>query len=886
MAGGGDARDTVAIRRSRLDAVVAMRRFRGAWAQLRAGTNDAAAPFWLHGRRLRAEREAERVFEMSPALLAVAGFDGYLRRFNPAFEVFGYSREELLSRPWIEFAHPNDRERMLQAAASLERGVDVVEVDNRVICRDGSLRWVEWSTRVVPEEGLFYAAGRDVTEIRRAVEEQSALRRVATLLAREASQAKVFAAIASEAMQLLRTDAVRIIRYDGETGVVLAGAGEPRVTPPGFRFPLDGDTVAGRIFRQGKRARQDEYGELSSPLAESVRAYGIRSVVGAPVLVEGRLWGAITTGMTREGRLPPDTESRLGGFTALMATAISNAEARAEVERLADEQAALRRVATLVAQGATATELCAAVAREVAEVLGIPTVTVDRYEADGTSTVMAAWGSGGFPVGSRWPLDGTSLVGTVFATGRSARIDDYSELVGAIASVVQEGPFVTTVGVPIVVDGALWGAICVGTTQVEDMPADTEARLAGFTELVATAIANTTARDALRRLAEEQAALRRVATLVAQGVRPAEIFSAVSNEVANVFGFDTKTSDVATVVRFDGGPELVLVGASNSIEGLPLGARWEPRDLYISTKVLHTGHSGRIDERDLSSVGGPIAESLRRQGILSQVGSPIIVEGRLWGAMTVNAKEELPPDSEQRLEKFTELVATAIANAENLAELAASRRRIVAAADEARRRIERDLHDGVQQQLVLLQLDLGALEADEPTGDALTEQLAILQEAVGSILDGLVEIARGIHPAILSQGGLKPALKGLARRSAVPVKLGAHIECPLPDEVEVAAYYVVSEALTNVAKYARASVVHIDVKTDDGALTLVVRDDGVGGADPGKGSGLVGLQDRVEALGGRITIGSSAGTGTCLIATLPVAPDASPRDRERPRSAK
>jgi PAS domain S-box-containing protein len=128
-----------------------MRRFRGAWAQLRAGMNDAVAPFWLHGRRLRAEREAERIFEMSPALLAVAGFDGYLRRFNPAFEVFGYSREELLSRPWIEFAHPNDRERMLQAAVSLERGVDVVDVDNRVICRDGSQRWVEWSTRVVPE---------------------------------------------------------------------------------------------------------------------------------------------------------------------------------------------------------------------------------------------------------------------------------------------------------------------------------------------------------------------------------------------------------------------------------------------------------------------------------------------------------------------------------------------------------------------------------------------------------------------------------------------------------------------------------------------------------------------------------------------------------------
>src|SRR6188472_4462317 len=141
MAGGGDPRDTLAIRRNRLDELVAMRPVRGAWAQLRAGTNDAAAHFWLHGRRLRAEREVERIFEMSPTLLAVAGFDGYLRRFNPAFEVFGYSREELLSRPWIEFAHPNDRERMLEAAASLERGADVVELENRVVCRDGSLRW-------------------------------------------------------------------------------------------------------------------------------------------------------------------------------------------------------------------------------------------------------------------------------------------------------------------------------------------------------------------------------------------------------------------------------------------------------------------------------------------------------------------------------------------------------------------------------------------------------------------------------------------------------------------------------------------------------------------------------------------------------------------------
>jgi PAS domain S-box-containing protein len=204
--------------------------------------NDAVSPFWLHGRRLRAEREAERIFEMSPALLAVAGFDGYLRRFNPAFEVFGYSREELLSRPWIEFAHPDDRERMVQAAASLERGADVVELNNRVICRDGSLRWVEWSTRVVPEEDLFYAAGRDVTESRRAAEEQTALRRVATLVAQETAPDAVFAAVAREVGEVLGVDATNLGRYDGDGTVVsVAQWGIYPSVPIGARFPLEGD---------------------------------------------------------------------------------------------------------------------------------------------------------------------------------------------------------------------------------------------------------------------------------------------------------------------------------------------------------------------------------------------------------------------------------------------------------------------------------------------------------------------------------------------------------------------------------------------------------------------------------------------------------------------
>ena len=177
------------------------------------------------------------------------------------------------------------------------------------------------------------------------------------------------------------------------------------------------------------------------------------------------------------------------------------------------------------------------------------------------------------------------------------------------------------------------------------------------------------------------------------------------------------------------------------------------------------------------------------------------------------------------------------------------------------------------------------MRADPPTGDALQEQLAGVTQDVGSVLDGLVEIARGIHPAILSQGGLAAALKALARRSAVPVDLHARIEGPLPDEVEVAAYYAAAEALTNTAKHARASVVHMDVTTDDGTLTLMVRDDGVGGADLRNGSGLVGLQDRVEALGGRITIDSPPGSGTGVVVTLPMATRVRPGTRELPRSA-
>jgi signal transduction histidine kinase len=293
----------------------------------------------------------------------------------------------------------------------------------------------------------------------------------------------------------------------------------------------------------------------------------------------------------------------------------------------------------------------------------------------------------------------------------------------------------------------------------------------------------------------------------------------------------------------------------------------------LASTISRTGRPVRID--DYHGVPGRIAAFVREElGIGSSVGSPIVVEGRLWGALFVHAKQThqpLPGDTESRLTGFTELVATAIANAESHAALAASRVRIVAAADETRRRIERDLHDGTQQRLVSLGLGLRAAQAAVPPQlGELERELSRIADELASVFDELREIAHGIHPAILFEGGLEPALKALCRRSAVPVELDVYAERRLPEPVEVAAYYVVSEALTNTAKHAHASVVHVELDAHDANLRLAIRDDGIGGADPGQGSGLVGLSDRIEALGGTLQVTSPVGSGTTLLIEMPL----------------
>jgi len=375
-------------------------------------------------------------------------------------------------------------------------------------------------------------------------------------------------------------------------------------------------------------------------------------------------------------------------------------------------------------------------------------------------------------------------------------------------------------------------------------------------------------RDELTRLLAEQAALRRVATLVARGVPPEDIFSAVAGEVGRLVG-----ADDTLVARFDpDGAATVVAGLGE--DQIPAGTHWRATDFSATSRVWRTGHSARVDDDLWKEASGPAPERLRQLHIRSVAASPIVVEGRLWGALSVaTTHAPLPADTEQHMANFTELMAMAMANAESRAELTASRVRIVAAADDTRRRIERDLHDGIQQRLVSLGLDLRTTQSAAAVEHAeLGKQLERVADGLGDALTDLQKLSRGIHPAILSQGGLGPALRALARRSAVPVQLDVDLDSTrLPASIEVAAYYVVSEALTNAAKHARASVVEVDARAGDGRLHLLVRDDGVGGATVAHGSGLIGLSDRVQALGGRISVRSPAGEGTTLEIDLPVA---------------
>lgn len=369
-------------------------------------------------------------------------------------------------------------------------------------------------------------------------------------------------------------------------------------------------------------------------------------------------------------------------------------------------------------------------------------------------------------------------------------------------------------------------------------------------------------RDMLTQFADEQAALRRVATLVAHAEPPPAVFTAVTEEAGRVLG-----ADGTRLLRYeaDGTATAVASWGTAGCEVL-IGARLTLDAGGVAFRVLRSDEPVRIEGVD-EALGGDVR---------SAVGVPILVEGALWGVMKAlsTRDEPLPEDTENRFANFTDLIATAIANTQARADLAASRARVVAAADQTRRRIERDLHDGIQQRLVSLALDLRMIEAEVPAElPGLLAELSEVASGLAAAVDELREVSRGIHPAILSEGGLGPALRALARRSAIPVELDVRVESRLASPVEIAAYYTVAEALTNATKHARASMVRVEAAVRGDRLHVSVRDDGVGGADPARGSGLIGLTDRIEALEGRMTVTSPPGQGTALRVELPVGVD-------------
>ncbi|HEV7639914.1 MAG TPA: GAF domain-containing protein [Gaiellaceae bacterium] len=547
-----------------------------------------------------------------------------------------------------------------------------------------------------------------------------------------------------------------------------------------------------------------------------------------------------------------------------------------------DELSAIRHLTALVARGLPSDELFTAIAAELARLFDDPLVGIFRYDPDLTATVVAASADLSPYVGRSLTLspDDPGVVASARRTRRPVRLD-----VGvAGADFGAEFGVGAALGVPVVVEDTSWGVVTLGQKEGRSpLPLNAIDRVTGFTHLVATAIANAESRAESGRLVEEQASMRRVATLVARGTRPAEVFAAVAEEVGRVIDVDS-----TSVLRYEADKTVTVVAISGENILTPVGSNWTLEGESIASRVFRTGRPARMNSFD--DAAGLLAELARKLGRRSAVGAPIIVDDHLWGAAVANSVTGvLPAVAEDRLAKFAELVAMAISNAEARTELNASRARVVTAADETRRRIERDLHDGIQQRLVAiaLQARVTAMMTPRPS-DEIQGELALLADQLTAALDELREIARGIHPAILSEAGLSAALKTLARRSAIPVALDLNLESRLEEPIEVAAYYIASEALTNTVKHAHASLVELHVDCDDGILTLALRDDGIGGADPGGGSGLIGLQDRVEALGGTLSVASPPGQGTLLRVVLPADASAArppPPSTQRPAAA-
>jgi signal transduction histidine kinase len=535
---------------------------------------------------------------------------------------------------------------------------------------------------------------------------------------------------------------------------------------------------------------------------------------------------------------------------------------------LAADEAALRRVATLVARQAPQGEIFGAIAEELTGLLGAGTQSAIFHPPDDSSTAVVVGGerlAAGVPMDAALLEEASPLTARVLRERRPARVDEPSRS-RRDAEQARKPLVRSTVGCPIVVQGRPWGAMLVARLAPDPLPPETEGRVSQFGELVSIAIANAEASAEGRRLFEEQAALRRVATLVAEGAPPSAVLDAVVVEVAQLLG-----AAQVGLARYESGQEIsVLAMRGHDSSLVRTGMRLPLEGDNLSSRVLRSGSSARFDHRVEGQ--GRLAEVVRGNDISITVGAPIFVDGALWGMIGASWKgaDRPPPDSEERLTQFAQLVDTAIASADTRAQLTASRARVISAGNEARRRVVRDLHDGAQQRLVHA---IVALKLTQRAVDEDPERVKVLlAEALSHAEQGnedLRELAHGILPSVLTRGGLRSGVDSIVSRLDLPVDVEV-TRTRLPPDIEASAYFVVAEALTNVVKHSRAGTAKVVAVLDSGILRLEVRDDGIGAANA-EGPGLTGIGDRVAALGGSLRIDSPPGMGTVLIAEVPLA---------------
>jgi signal transduction histidine kinase len=508
----------------------------------------------------------------------------------------------------------------------------------------------------------------------------------------------------------------------------------------------------------------------------------------------------------------------------------------------------------------------AAVAVEASQVLGVGAVSLISYDAD-TEMFTKIFGAhsqrSAVPDGVTWPVEDCpegALVLKTQSAGESRRLDQHSGTNRGQTPGTGLRPGCRCADHRRRCD---LGHIAAYGEADEILPPGCETRLADYTHLMATAISNVQARDELRSLAEQQgAALRRVATLVAQQASLGTIFNAVAAEASRALGVPR-----VDVGRCHEDGSVTLLG-STSRPDLSNDHAFSKSGQYVAGKVMETGRAARIDE--WATLPAPDAEAVSGEGFQSVIGAPIIVDGTLWGVIVVLPDEILHDYTETRLTDFTHLVAGSISNVHARNNLIASRARVVTASDETRRRIERNLHDGIQQRVVALALSLRAVRARFPLPREVQAGLDEVARDLEGVLEEIRVFSQGLHPALLSRSGLGPSLRALACRSPIPVDVDVAGGPRLPEPIETAVYYVVSEALANAAKHSQASEVSVSVVSDAAGVRASVADDGVGGAALGRSSGLIGLVDRIEALGGRFALESPVGRGTMISIELPL----------------